>query len=190
MKNEKYVHLNWIETKREKVTDCHIFDYYKVDRVGPDGQEGTFTLLDAPNWVTVVAPVEQHGVEGFLMVRQFRHGSGTIVLEFPAGVIEPGEQPVEAAKRELEEETGWQAEQLVPLGSVSPNPAFLNNRSYFFVAQQLRKKGMQHLDPMEALDALFIPQTEIEAQIGKGEFDNGIMVIAWHLYLKWKGGNQ
>ena len=87
------------------------------------GARGEFLVLEAPDWVNVVAVTRSgDGEDCFLMVRQFRHGAQMITTEFPAGLIEPGEDPLAAARRELEEETGYRAGKMTLIGKVSPNP--------------------------------------------------------------------
>ena len=69
------------------------------------------------------------------MVRQYRHGAGQLTLETPGGLIDPGETPAEAAARELLEETGYAADEIVSLGAVNPNPALFSNRLHGFLAR-------------------------------------------------------
>ena len=84
------------------------------------------------DWVTVV-PITAAG--RVVMIRQYRHGTGEIGLEIPGGVIDPGEEPLAAARRELREETGYGASELASIGQVAPNPALQDNRCYSFVAR-------------------------------------------------------
>ena len=101
----------WKETgKRETVWKGPIFDVDKVNRVSPNGDEHPFVVCCNPDWVTVVPELKEGDETSFLMVRQFRHGSGALSMEFPAGVVDAGEEPLTAAVRELREETGYTAE--------------------------------------------------------------------------------
>lgn len=179
-------HLVWKEISREKKCDCGIFDYYSIRRVNEKGVEAQFVYLDAPDWVTVIAPIEKDGKCFFIMVRQFRHGSGSVTIEFPAGMVELREEPSFAGARELEEETGYRANKMVGLGAVNPNPAFMGNVSYTFLALGLEQKGIQNLDFLESVDIILVSEEEIEQNLGKGLFDNGIMVSAWAFYQAYK----
>jgi len=179
-------HLVWHEISRKKIVDCKIFDCYSVKREDFDGVVADFTIIDAPNWVTVIAPILDNGIESIVMVRQFRHGSEQLTIEFPAGMVEKGESPEVAAARELLEETGIKATKLTLLGAGNPNPAFLNNISYTYLAEELLELGVQSLDENESIDIVKISEKELFEQLGSGEFDNGIMVSAFFYYQKWK----
>jgi ADP-ribose pyrophosphatase len=92
--------LDWEETSREQVLACPVFTAFRSERraghgkAGERTQSGTFYILDARDWVTVVPVVKtRQGVDAFLMVRQYRHGIERVTLEFPAGIAEPGESP-------------------------------------------------------------------------------------------------
>lgn len=187
---EEYKHLLWHEKGREKTGGFGIFDIYKTRRYSEDGREGNFYLLDLPDWVTVVPILERDGREFFLMVRQFRHGSGKITLEFPAGTIERGEDPAFSAARELLEETGYQAGELIPAGSVNPNPAFMNNLNHTFIARNLVKVADQNLDHYESLDVVPVPRQEVIDNMGTDPYGNGVMIIAlwWYDKLRSKEG--
>ncbi len=178
--------LLWHELSREKVKDCVIFDYWKVNRKNIAGNEASFALIDAPNWVTIVAPISNNGQPSFLMVKQFRHGSASLTMEFPAGTVDRGEEPLSAAKRELMEETGYEAKEWVELGAINPNPAFMANTSYTYLALGLKKVGELNLDPLESLDPYIVPEEEVQSQMGSGLYDNGIMVTALALYNRYK----
>ena len=137
-----------------------------------------FSVLAAPDWVTVVPVLRMPGREDvFLMVRQYRHGVELITTEFPAGLVEPGENSLHAALRELEEETGHRAGRMTLLGRVSPNPAFMNNWCSTFLAEDLARVGGLTLDETEELDVLEIPVSTLRESYRHGRAcqrpDNG-----------------
>jgi 8-oxo-dGTP pyrophosphatase MutT (NUDIX family) len=105
-------------------------------------------------------------------------------MEFPAGAVDPGETPAHAAARELLEETGYRAAEIRQLGSVSPNPAFMTNRTYTYVARGLEKVSGQNLDEHEILDVLEVSRQELDEKIGLPPWDSAITVQAWYFYLR------
>ena len=179
-------HLNWDTHEEKKVYEGPIFDVLEVQRTSQDGRSGAFIALDAPEWVTVVPWYRNSdGVPYFKMVRQYRHGSEKVTIEFPAGTVDKGENVMVAGKRELIEETGCTpTSDLVLLGSISPNPAFMNNRVWFYLAKDLECVKEQHLDANEQVDILDIPVKEVLTQMGHGEYDNGIMMIAQGFFIR------
>ena len=100
------------------------------------------------------------------MVRQYRHGADLITTEFPAGLVERGEDPAAAAGRELMEETGFRAGRLTLLGELTPNPAFMTNRCFTYLAEDLHPVGGPALDDLEALESLSLPVAEVEDRAG------------------------
>ena len=94
--------LIWHEKFRREVFKTPVFAVTERISVSPDGTEGVYIVNEAPDWVIVIPD----DGENFLMVRQWRHGEKSLSIEFPGGVIDKGEVPLEAAKRELLEETG------------------------------------------------------------------------------------
>ncbi len=112
-----------------------------------------------------VAAVDEDGAVA--MVRQYRYPFGTHLWELPAGKLEPEEEPLSAAKRELEEETGLQAEHWTELGAVYTSPGFSTETIYMYLATGLRQ-GRAHPDPNEFLDVERIALSRLLEQIGSG----------------------
>ena len=178
-------HLLWKSGTRERVFKGPIFDVCTVVRTSTDGRSSTFIEVDSPNWVTVLPWYRREdGKPMFVMVDQFRHGSSTVTREFPAGVIEKDEDPLLAALRELIEETGLEADKTHLLGNVSPNSAFMNNRTNFYLVEGVRLVASQNLDANEQLDAFSVPVEEVIASMGTGIYDNGIMMMALGFFLR------
>ncbi|MGE0075797.1 MAG: NUDIX hydrolase [Sphaerochaetaceae bacterium] len=179
--------LTWRTLEREKVYASPIFDIRKVRRESSDGREGDFIEIDAPKWATVIPWFRNEaGLPCFLMVRQYRHGSDSVTIEFPAGTVDRNEDPKDAALRELREETGCiPTGGVVEIGSVSPNPAFMNNRVWFYFIEGVERVGDQHLDAHEQLDILTIPVQEVLDSMGTEAYDNGIMMIAQAFFLRF-----
>lgn len=185
MKDEQ--HLLWQTLDRQLVLTTPIFTINTVRRASTDGRQGSFIEIDAPMWATIIPWYrDDEGSARFLMVRQYRHGSNSVTIEFPAGTVDKGESPKEAAVRELLEETGCKPEgEIIELGTISPNPAFMNNRVTIFLAKGIRHVADQSLDANEQLDILSIPVTHVLDSMGTGSYDNGVMMIAQAYFLRY-----
>jgi len=181
MNSMKEEELIWLEEEREVLADYRIFKAVRVRNRSHSGKLADFYQLQSPDWVTVITRNDQ-GL--FLMVRQYRMGSASLTLEFPAGVIEKGEPPEEAALRELREETGHNAGTLECIGALNPNPAFMTNTSYTYLATNLVDLKKTEWDENEIIESLWMSEEEIDRIIGKGEMNSAIMVQAWFWYKK------
>ncbi len=180
-------HLIWHDLRRESVADAKVFSLNRNLRRSSDGRESWYYTLASPDWVNVVATTtDSEGRSCFVMVRQFRHGSMDVSLEFPGGVVDPGEEPITAARRELEEETGFSAPELVLVGSVNPNPALMDNRVFTYVATDVHRSGDQDLDHNEIIDVALIPTDRLADHAE--EFDHAMMHVALRFYERRKNG--
>jgi 8-oxo-dGTP pyrophosphatase MutT (NUDIX family) len=137
--------------------------------------------MEAKDWAVVVPYVRTQEGASFLMVRQYRHGANVVSLEFPGGVVEPGEAPTQAAARELAEETGWVSERILHAGTVFPNPAIQDNRFHVFVALDPKPKVARNLDANEIIDAELVAADEVRRRMGEGELQHALMVSALFL---------
>lgn len=177
--------LTWTTNSEKQEMDCRIFKVKSVWREAAENRKGQFTIIDSPDWVTIVPIVKNsRGKDCFLIVRQYRHGSSCLTKEFPAGMIDAGENPRETAIRELEEETGYRAGKMRQIGSINPNPAFMNNTSYTFLAEDLTPSGKQKFDEHEMIDMELIPLDELESEMGTGMYNSAITLQAWFWYLR------
>lgn len=179
--------LMWKSYERTLLAETPIFNVNSVRRTSPDGKEGNFVEIASPLFVNVIPYfVDTKGIPRFVMERQFRHGSESVTIEFPAGLVEKGEDPADAALRELEEETGIRCHKLTKIGELNTNPAFMNNRGYFYLAEELEELGTRHFDENEQIDTITIPCDEVFEKLGTGEFDNGVMLIAAFYYQRFR----
>ncbi|MEM5947508.1 NUDIX hydrolase [Spirochaetia bacterium 38H-sp] len=174
--------LIWEDVEEKPLTDTRIFSLKSVRRRNIHGQESEFCVIDSKDWVNIVPVIEKDGERFFLMVWQFRHGIGELTLEFPAGILDPGETPLDAAIRELREETGYVAECIKKIGEIRPNPAFLNNTSHTFLATGLRKVGELELDEFEHVECELIPESYVEKNMGYPPMCNAITLSAFYWY--------
>lgn len=131
----------------------------------PNGSTSTREIVNHPGGVGILALDENNNV---LVVRQYRYAFGRVLLEIPAGKLERGEDPYEAAMRELREETGATCEKLQSLGEIFPTPGYCDEIIRLYLARDLRW-GEMDLDEDEFLTVSRVPFQELVDQILAGE---------------------
>ncbi len=179
--------LAWTENSSKTLLETKVFSVESINCTAPDGRvNGDYIVLNSHDWVCVIPVLEND----FLMVKQWRHGERSISIEFPGGVIDDGETPEEAARRELLEETGFKSEKLIYLGSVNPNPAIMSNHMHFFAAEKLIPTGEQHLDNDEYLNYMRVNQKEVMSKMGSSEYPHALMCAALLKYIQWKNTDK
>lgn len=139
---------------------CRVWDLRARRYRHPEnGTEGEFYYIDSRDWVIVVARTPSGEL---ILVRQFRWGSDELSWEFPGGIIDAGEDPVEAGLRELREETGYVAQSGRLIGLCKPNPAILNNHCHIVFADnvELAEAGTEW-DEHEEMEIRVIPEAQV-----------------------------
>ena len=153
----------------------------QVDTVElPDGKTATREIVKHPGAAAVLAIRDDR----LIVVEQYRKPLGRTLIEIPAGKLEPGEDPMETARRELEEETGWRAGRLEPLGSFYTSPGFADEKLYLYAAFDL-SRGTRKPDEDEHLnvDAITLEQAERYIREGRiGDAKTIIAVQAWRMF--------
>lgn len=178
-------HLLWTETTREPVLATPIYTINRSSRVADDGRRADYYVMDSPDWANIVALVDDEaGRRCFVMVRQFRHGTMRVELEFPGGVVDEGEDPADAVVRELREETGYVAREVELIGDVCPNPALMDNRCYTFVTHAVSGTH-RSLDANEIIDVELVPVDDLLSGKREAEFDHAMMQIARAYFVAW-----
>jgi 8-oxo-dGTP pyrophosphatase MutT (NUDIX family) len=177
----------WKETSARLLADYRIFTVSSSERVSEDGKKGSFYLLNSLDWAGVIPVVDTTEGRMIVMIRQYRHGTGRLSLEFPGGIVEKGEDPALAVDRELTEETGYKAEFIVPLGMLSPNPAFMTNTFHAFVAEGCRLSKNQSLDINEEIDVILVPERDAVDLIGAEDYAHALMTATLFLYMRYRG---
>lgn len=158
----------WLRVRKDvcRTNRGNIADYYVVERF---------------DYVLVVALTPESQV---LVVRQYKHGVGKVVCELPAGYIEDGEDALACARRELREETGYEAERIEPLAVLYASPSASQHRAHLFLATGLRSMGEQRLDDneqiaVEKMDFATAVQAVIHNQVFADLSSTTALLLAW-----------
>ncbi len=164
----------WPIKSSEKVLDCRIFQVRKDVVINPrNNTPHDIYVLEQPDWVNVIPLTPDNLV---ILVQQWRHGTRSPHLETPGGLMDPHETPIECARRELLEETGYEAGELVPLGTVHPNPAIQHNHQHYVLAKNCQKVASLKLDHAEDIIVRLAPLADIPDMIRRGEITHGIVI--------------
>lgn len=177
--------MSWTRLRSHKFQDYTVAKTREDIVVDPrNGSEHPRFILETPDWCNII-PVTRDGK--VVMVRQYRFGAAQLSLELPGGIVDPGEAPLKAATRELEEETGYRAKQVLSLGDVSPNPAFQTNRCHCFLALNV-EPGPARPEAGEDLEVVLVERASIPGRIRSGEISHALMVAAFYLEQMAKPG--
>ena len=144
------------------------------------GKEHHFFIIESTPWVNVIPLTPQNEV---VLVKQYRHGTQNVTLEIPGGLVETSDSPEGAAKRELMEETGYGASEIILLGAVHPSPAIQNNVCYTYLAKNVIPSGKQDQDDKEDIQVVLSPLAEIPDMIQKGEITHSLVLSAFYRYF-------
>lgn len=131
-----------------------------------------YYVLEYPTWINVIAITDEGK---YVMVEQYRHGLQDIFTEIVAGVVESGEPPLEAAKRELLEETGFGGGEWSLNAVLSANPGSMNNLTYSFIAKGVKKICEQHLDETEDINVKLLSEDEVRRMLRNDEVKQALM---------------
>lgn len=139
----------------------------------PSGLEiPDFYVEELPDWVNVIA-ITKEGE--FVIEEQYRHGIQIVCFELPAGEVNTGEDPIIAAKRELEEETGYTGGEWIPFGTYAPNASGCNNTCHSFLALDVEKTTEPQREPTEDIKTHLVTREEIKEMLLDGRIAEGVM---------------
>jgi ADP-ribose pyrophosphatase len=136
-----------------------------------------FYSLDCPDWANTIALTPDRRV---VLIEQFRFGIEEVTLEIPGGIIDPGESPAQACRRELLEETGYAGDDVRIIGRVSANPAIQNNFVHTGLILNARPEEPVNLDHLEEIAVRLVPLADIPALIRSGAIHHAFVVAAFH----------
>lgn len=153
----------WLTVREERIELPH------------GGEIDEFHVIVAPDWTGILALTDDERV---VMVEQYRHGAARVSRELPAGVIDGPESALDAAIRELREETGYEARDFEPLITINTEPSRHTNRAHFFFARHAVRVGEQKLDASEHIRVVPVPTRELWSSIERGDVFHGVHVAA------------
>jgi len=155
-----------------------LFDNARVriisDLLEHDGRRFPYLHLASP--VDAIATVALTADRQIVLTRQYRHAIGMVIYDLPAGSLTPGEDPQTGAMRELEEETGYRASRVIPLGKYNPYPGTLKVTSHLFFAADLTRT-IPNPDEGEELEVVLVPFADVLKMVLQGEFIDGSLQL-------------
>ena len=169
------------------IGDFRIFKLRSDVKISPrTGKEHDFFVLDSVNWINVIAVTPD---QKLVMVEQYRHGSNTVELEIPGGMMDAGEtDPVATAVRELREETGYEGDHARLLGRIHSNPAILSNVTYTVLIENCRLKHAVEFDHGEDLITRLVSVAEIPKLVADEKIGHSLVVVALYHFDLWQRG--
>lgn len=177
----------WPTLRTEDLGDFRIFHLRRDFKRSPrTGAEHDFFVLECPGWVNVVALTPDRQA---ILVEQYRHGTNTLELEVPGGVMDPADaSPVATAVRELREETGYEGARVRLLASVAANPAIQDNLCHVVLIEDCVCRHPLELDQGEDLVTRLVPAEELPALVAVGRIRHSLVVAALHHFALYQAG--
>jgi len=169
----------WTVLETEFLQDCAMFSVSRMHSRSPrTGETHPFYRIDSSDWVNIV-PVTAAG--DVVMVKQFRHGLADFTFEIPGGMVDPGETPAVAAARELLEETGYRAREIVPLGGANPNPALFGNTLHVFLGRGAECVSAVRNESTEETQVVVVSPAELVELVRDGSVNHALVIAALYL---------
>jgi ADP-ribose pyrophosphatase len=171
----------WPEKSTRLAGEYPIFKIRTDVKTSPrTGKDHDFYVVECHDWVNVIALTAD---EELVMVKQFRHGSGTVELEIPGGVMDPEDvSPVATAVRELREETGYEGKNARLIGGVFPNPAIMNNTCRTVLIGECELKHPLEQDQGEDLVTEVVPLSAIRGAVASGRISHALVIVGLYYF--------
>lgn len=175
----------WPKLSSKQVGDFRVFSIRSDVKLSPrTGQECDFYVIESVNWVNVVALTRHHEL---VMIEQYRHGSNTVELEIPGGMMDQSDgSPIEAGLRELREETGYEGAKAELIGQIYANPAIMSNVCYTVLVQDCDLTHDIQLDHGEDVATRLVPVDQIPQLVAEGKIGHSLVVVALYYFDLWR----
>jgi len=177
----------WHKLSSQPVGDFRIFTIRSDRKISPrTQQEHDFFVIDCVNWVNVIGLTADRQL---VMVEQYRHGSETVELEIPGGMMDGKDaSPEITGSRELREETGYEGEKPRIIGRILPNPAIMSNVCFTVLLENCHCIHPVEFDHGEDLITRLVPVTDIPNLVAKGKIQHSLVVVALYHFELWQRG--
>ena len=174
----------WSRQSSEPLADCRVFRVRRDRSADPrDGREHDFFVIESPDWINIIPLTDAGEV---VLIEQYRHGADEISLEIPGGMVDDGESPREAAARELLEETGYAATELIGLGKTRPNPAIQDNWIHTYLARGVEYRHEPVFAGTEHTVVRLVPLEHIPSLIADGTINHALVVVGFYRFGLWQ----
>jgi 8-oxo-dGTP pyrophosphatase MutT (NUDIX family) len=177
----------WKKISSRPLGDFRIFTVRGDKKISPrTNKEHEFFVIESVNWVNVIAVTQD---QQLVMIEQFRHGSNTVELEVPGGMIDARDASPEASgERELREETGYAGKGARIIGSVWANPAIMSNTCYTVLVEDCQCAHPLEWDHAEDLMTRLVPIADVPGLIASGKIRHPLVIVAcYHFELMRRG---
>ena len=178
----------WEKLSSQPAGDFRIFTIRSEKKISPRTQQiHDVVVIDCVNWVNVIAVTPD---QQLVMIEQYRHGSNTVELEIPGGMMDTKDASPEATGlRELREETGYEGENPRLIGQIFPNPAIMSNVCFTVMVENCRCVHPVEFDHGEDLITRLVPVAEIPEMVASGKIQHSLVVVALYYFELWRRGS-
>jgi 8-oxo-dGTP pyrophosphatase MutT (NUDIX family) len=175
----------WKKISSQPAGDFRIFTVRTDRKTSPrTGVEHDFFVIESVNWVNIIATTPQNEL---VMIEQYRHGSETVELEIPGGMLDSAdESPIVGGQRELREETGYEGDHPEIIGRVFPNPAIMSNTCHTVLVRNCHLQHPVEWDHAEDLMTRLVPAAEIPELVARGQIRHSLVVVALYHFDLWQ----